>query len=156
MHYVWCFFSYPTLMTLWARCYFHYSHFTGEKNGDLGRWSKLLKALLWVKGGARTMSRAWLLTARSAAYITHSIIMKTQRNGDPSKYFLFRKHSLGHYTGGSPGGFKSLSMAINQEWQIAYCTPDFFNLQAPNKCLVMELEDNKIKTKSWEIIWITP
>lgn len=32
---------------------------------------------------------------------------------------------------------------------MAYCTPDFFNLQAPNKRLVMELEDNKIKMKPW-------
>lgn len=40
-------------------------------------------------------------------------------------------------------------MAINQKWQMAYCSPDFFSLQVPNKRLVMELEDNKIKMKPW-------
>lgn len=110
--------------------YFHYSHFTGDKNGGLGRTSKLLKAPLRVNGGAGTASRAQLLTARLAASITHSTIMKTQRNEGPPK--VFRKHSLGQYTAGSPAGFKSTSTAINQERQMAYCTPDFFNLQAPN------------------------
>lgn len=73
--------------------------------------------------------------------------MKTQRNGGPSQSFPFRKHFLGQYTAGSPGGIKSISLAINQEQQMAYCSPDFFNLQAPNKLLVME--DNKIKMKPW-------
>lgn len=114
-----------------------------------GGTRKLLTAPLRVNGGTGTASRAQLLTARLAASITHSTIMKTQRNKGPSKSFLFRKHSLGQYTAGSLAGFKSISMAINQERQMAYCTPDFFNLQAPNKHLVMELEDNKIQMKSW-------
>lgn len=100
-------FRYPIFTTLCIRCYFHYSHFTGEKSGHLERSSKLLKALLRVNGGAGTPSRAQLLTACSAACITHSTIMKTQRNEDPSRSFPFGKHSSGQYTSGSPGGFKS-------------------------------------------------
>lgn len=109
----------------------------------------MLKAPWRVNSGAGTISRGQLLTARSAACITHSTIMKTQRNGGPSKSFPFRKYSWRQDTSGSPGGFKSISVAINQEWQMAYCNPDFFNLQAPNTRLVMELEDNKIKMKPW-------
>lgn len=126
-----------------VRCYFHYSHDTGEKCRGLGRSSKLLRAPLQVNSGAGTASRAQLLTARSAACVTHSTVMETQRNGSPSQSFPFREHSLEQYTAGSPGGLKSIPMAINQEQQMAYCTPDCFNLQAPNKRLVMELEDNK-------------
>lgn len=134
---------------LWIRCYFHYSHFTGEKNWVLGRSSKLLKAPLWVSSRTRLASRASLLTAHSAACVTHSTIMKTQRNGRPSKSFPFRRHSWRQYTSGSLGGTKDISTAINQKQQMAYCSPDFFNLQEPNKCLVMELKDNKIKMKPW-------
>ena len=75
--------------------------------------------------------------------------MKTQRNEEPSRTFPFGKHSSGQYTSGSPGGFKSMPMAINQQRQTAYCSPDFFNLLAPNKRLVMELKNNKIKMKPW-------
>lgn len=32
---------------------------------------------------------------------------------------------------------------------MAYCTPDFFNWQVPNKHLIKELEDNNMKTKPW-------
>ena len=42
-----------------------------------------------------------------------------------------------------------MPMAINQQRQTAYCSPDFFNLLAPNKRLVMELKNNKIKMKPW-------
>lgn len=110
----------------------------------------MLKAPLRVNGGTGPVSRASLLTACSAACITHSTIMKTQRNGGPSKSFPFRRHSWRQYTSGSLGGTKDISTAINQKQQMAYCSPDFFNLQAPNKRLVMELEDNKIKMKPWE------
>lgn len=109
----------------------------------------MLKAPVQVNSGAWTASRVQLLTARLAACVTHSTVIKTQRNGGSSQSFSFRKHSLGQYTAGSPGRIKSISTAINQEWQMAYCTPDCFNLQAPNGCLVMELEDNKIKMKPW-------
>lgn len=138
-------------MTLWVRCYFHFFffHSTGEKNRSLGRSSKLLKAPLWVNDGAGTASRAQLLTAHLAACIIHSTIKKKQRNRGLSESFLFRKHSLGQYSAGSQGGFKSIYVAINQKCQMAYCTPDFFNWQAPNKHLIKELEDNNMKMKPW-------
>lgn len=75
--------------------------------------------------------------------------MKTQRNEGHSKSFLFKKRYLGQYASGSAGGFKSISKAINQKRQVAYSTPDFFNLQAPNKHFVTESEDNAIKMKPW-------
>lgn len=109
----------------------------------------MLKAPVQVNSGAGTASRAQLLTARSAACVTHSTVMNTQRNEGPSQSFPLRTLSLGQYIAGSLGGIKSISMAINQEWQMAYCTPDCFNLQAPNKHLVMKLEDNKVKMKPW-------
>lgn len=141
---------YPIFMTFCTRWYFHYSHFTGEKNGDLERSSKLLEAPVRVNRGAGIPSKAQILTAYSAACIIHSTIMKTQRNEGPSRSFPFGKHSSsGQYISGSSGGFKSMPMAINQGWQMAYCCPDFFNLLAPNKCLVMELKNNKIKMKPW-------
>lgn len=75
--------------------------------------------------------------------------MKTQRIGGPSKSSPSGKHSSRQYTSGSLRGMKVISMAINQKWQMAYCSPDFFSLQVPNKRLVKELEDNKIKMKPW-------
>lgn len=86
------------------------------------------KAPVQVNSGAGTASRALLLTAHSAACVTHSTVMKTQRNGVPSQSFPLRMHSLRQYIAGSLGGIKSISRAINQEWPMAYCTPGCFNL----------------------------
>lgn len=109
----------------------------------------MLKAPPPVNGGTEPASRASLLTAPSAACITHFTIMKTQRNGRPSKNFPFGKDSSRQYISGSPEGMKGISMAINQKQQRAYYSPDFFSLQLPKKRLVMGLEDNKIKMKPW-------